>query len=359
MTNILGPQKAKVDGGFREGSDLIKEMNKIPLFMTEMPEEENETLAALQSLIYDGPPEEVAENFKNQGNECFKVGKSQYKDAINYYTKALETNCKDNKIIEACLTNRAAANLELENYRKVLIDCSKALKLNPKNIKAYYRSAKALYALDKIVEAIDCCDHGLTIQPNNTVLQNEKEKCFKRKEALNKKCKEKEERERKERESKEELERAIKERNIRMEYSSKAQPSIEKSVRLDKETNSLVWPVFFLYPEYKESDFIESFDEETTFLDHLKVIFEQYAPWDNEKKYIPSQLLVYFEYNLPIPVIGGGDAVPTTKLVKVGRNCTLKEILSYPKYVVKDGIPNFIILSDKGKFKEEFLAKYQ
>jgi len=56
---------------------------------------------------------EVAENFKNQGNECFKVGKSQYKDAIDYYTKALETKCKDDKIIEACLTNRAAVNLEL------------------------------------------------------------------------------------------------------------------------------------------------------------------------------------------------------------------------------------------------------
>jgi hypothetical protein len=58
----------------------------------------------------------VAENFKNQGNECFKVGKSQYKDAINYYTKALETDCKDDKIIEACLTNRAAVNLELGMY---------------------------------------------------------------------------------------------------------------------------------------------------------------------------------------------------------------------------------------------------
>lgn len=59
---------------------------------------------------------EVAENFKNQGNECFKVGKSQYQDAINYYTKALQIDCKDNKIIEACLANRAAVNLELGAY---------------------------------------------------------------------------------------------------------------------------------------------------------------------------------------------------------------------------------------------------
>ena len=87
-------------------------------------------------------------------------------------------------------------------------------------------------------------------------------------------------------------------------------------------------------------------------------MFEQYAPWDNEKKYIPSQLLVYFEYNIPTTVVGG-DAVPTTKLVKVGKKCTLKEVLSNPKYVVKDGIPNFFILSEKGKFNDEFLAKYK
>ncbi|CAG8610887.1 1966_t:CDS:2 [Funneliformis mosseae] len=353
MTNVPGPQRPKIDGGFKEG-DLLKEMNKVPLFMTEMPEEESDTLAALQTLIYDGPPEEIAENFKNQGNECFKVGKSQYNDALEYYTKALDIKCKDDKIIEACLTNRAAVNLELENYRKVLADCSKALKLNPQNIKAYYRSAKALYALDKIEEAIDCCEHGLAVQPNNKVLQNEKVKCLNRKEILEKKRREKEERERKERESKEELARAIEGRNIKMVNTSKTQ-ALQKNVRLDKETNNLIWPVVFSYPEYKESDFIESFNEVETFLDHLKVMFEQHASWDNEKKYTPYNIAIYFEYHLPI--IGNG--LPTTKLFKIGKKCTLKATLSHPKYVVKDGIPNFIILSEKGKFAEEFVAKYK
>ncbi|CAI2181091.1 17447_t:CDS:2 [Funneliformis geosporum] len=319
MTNVPGPQRAKIDGGFTEGGDLLKEMNTVPLFMTEMPEEESDTLAALQTLIYDGPPEEVAENFKNQGNECFKVGKSQYKDAIEYYTKALDTKCKDDKIIEACLTNRAAVNLELENFRKVLTDCSKALKLNSQNIKAYYRSAKALYALDKIEEAIDCCEHGLAVQSNNKALQDEKG------------------------------------RNIKMIRTSKTKALIEKSVRLDKETNNLIWPVIFSYPEYKESDFIESFNEEETFLKHLEVMFERHVPWDKEKKYKAFQLSIYFEYTLPTI----GDTLPTTKLLKIGKRCALKEALSHPKCVVKDGIPIFFILSDKGEFKEEFLAKYK
>ncbi|CAG8471648.1 11547_t:CDS:2 [Dentiscutata heterogama] len=220
MSNVSGPERPKVDGGFERdsGEDILKQMNKVPLFMTELPEEENDALAALQSLIYEGPPEEVAENFKNQGNECFKIGKSQYQDAINFYTKALETNCQDNKIIEACLTN--------QNHRKVLTDCAKAIKLNPQNAKAFYRSPKALYALDKFDQALDCCEHGIEI--------------------LDQKAKIKEERERKEREKKESLEEAIKMRNIKMETTpNTAIPISPHSVHLDTETQQLIWPVFF------------------------------------------------------------------------------------------------------------------
>ncbi|RIB16624.1 hypothetical protein C2G38_2189450 [Gigaspora rosea] len=354
MSNVTGPERPKIDGGFdrASGEDILKQMNKVPLFMTEMPEEENEALAALQSLLYDGPPEEIAENFKNQGNESFKAGKSQYQDAINYYTKALETNCQDNKIIEACLTNRAAVNLELQNYRKVLTDCAKAIQLNPQNIKAFYRSAKALNALDKIDQALDCCEHGLGIEPNNLVLQQLKETCIKRQEILNQKAKIKEERERKEREKQEALKKAIKMRNIKMETTSNT-PISPHSVHLDSEIQQLIWPVVFLYPEYKESDFIEAFNEENTFLDHLEVIFEQPAPWDIERKYTSNNIQIYYEYTLST----GNEE--KQKLIRIGKNCTLKEVLSHPKYVVKNGIPNFIILPHQGKFQEEFLAKYK
>ncbi|CAG8537606.1 19103_t:CDS:2 [Racocetra fulgida] len=371
MSNVFGPERPKVDGGFERDSeeDLLKQMNKVPLFMTELPEEENDALAALQSLIYEGPPEgiytkklnldsnvkicnfiysiEIAENFKNQGNECFKAGKSQYQDAINYYTKALETNCQDNKIIGACLTNRAAVNLEL-----LLTDCAKAIKLNPRSIKAFYRSAKALHALDKIDQALDCCEHGLRIEPNNLALQQLKETCVKRKEIMEQKARIKEERERKERGTREALENAIKIRNIKMETTPNA-PISPHSVHIDTETQQLIWPVFFLYPEYKESDFIEAFNEENTFLDHLEVIFEQLAPWDIEHKYTPDNLQIYYEYTLST----GNEE--KQKLIRIGKNCTLKEVLSHPKYVVKNGIPNFIILQRQGKFQEEFLTKYK
>nr|CAG8583942.1 12333_t:CDS:2 [Entrophospora candida] len=358
MPNMPERPRFKEGLGKIKDENLFKEINKVPLFMTELPEderEENSTLSALQSLIYDGPPEEIAENFKNQGNECFKSGKSHYQDAINFYTKALDTDCKDNKIIEACLTNRAAVNLELQNYRRVLNDCAKALKINPKNIKAFYRSAKALYMLDKLDEALDCCDHALLIDPNNLAMQKEKEKCINHKKVLDEKRRKQLELELKKREEKIALEKAIKIRDIQMESTSNA-PDSPHSVHLHPESQQLIWPVFFLYPEYKESDFVAAFNEDTTFLDHLEVIFENPAPWDVDGKYRSlNNLQIYFEYD---PSNSGGmDAKP--KLIKIGKKCILKEALSHPKYIVKNGIPSFIILSDKGSFHDEFISKYK
>lgn len=54
-----------------------------------------------------------------------------------------------------------------ENYGSVLRDCSKALSQNPKSTKAYYRSAMALVALDRLEEAIDCCTRCLEFDKDN------------------------------------------------------------------------------------------------------------------------------------------------------------------------------------------------
>ncbi len=59
---------------------------------------------------------QVAKNFKEQGNDCFKT--KQLKDAREFYTKALAVKCGVNEIDEACLNNRAQCNLDM---RMVLI----------------------------------------------------------------------------------------------------------------------------------------------------------------------------------------------------------------------------------------------
>ena len=59
----------------------------------------------------------------------------------------------------------------LENYRRTNIDCAEALKLNPKNVKAWYRSARACLALDKLEEAADCARRGLEVDAQNMALK--------------------------------------------------------------------------------------------------------------------------------------------------------------------------------------------
>ena len=99
--------------------EFLKAMNKMPLFMTELDESnedgtgENSGLEALKALAYEGEPHEVAQNFRNQGNDCYRA--RAWGDAVEYYTKALAVKCGIAEIEEACYVNRAAANLELSN----------------------------------------------------------------------------------------------------------------------------------------------------------------------------------------------------------------------------------------------------
>lgn len=98
--------------------DHCRKMSKVAsLWMDKVPDEPNEEIEALQALIYEDPPEVRAENFKDQGNECFKQGKKYYNDAIIYYTKAIEQNSPDNTKNSVYFTNRAAVDLMLGMFQ--------------------------------------------------------------------------------------------------------------------------------------------------------------------------------------------------------------------------------------------------
>ncbi|KAG5460663.1 MAG: hypothetical protein BJ554DRAFT_7257, partial [Olpidium bornovanus] len=431
----LGPLAPRPDWAL-DPVDFLREMGDVPLFMKTLPPdaEENVPLQALQALAYDGTPEgalcacspaergkapenqapgnvslsrfltltlaaafyyyyyssyyaapskEIADNFRNQGNDCYREGQRGYHDAVKFYTDALAQKCDNAELNAKCYLNRAAVNLALsgrknrrrrrggvggaragnrsvndkgaiaENFRKVLNDCASALKINPKLIVAYYRSAKALYELDKIDEALDCLDRGLKIEPANETLKAELKKCEDRKAVLLAKWKQESERRNRERREQEEVAEALRLRGIRVVSTGPGARSAEASYRLalDPETGNLVWPCFFLYPEHKESDFIQAFDEVSTFGDHIDVMFEQPAPWDARREYRPDSVDVFFESEDPARGRAG--------LVRVGREVNLLTALKHPKYVVKDYIPSFIILPKTGAFREGFIKRYK
>ena len=57
---------------------------------------------------------EIAQNFKEQGNEYFKA--KRYREALGFYSQGVDAKPEDKTLLEALLCNRAACNLELSEH---------------------------------------------------------------------------------------------------------------------------------------------------------------------------------------------------------------------------------------------------
>ncbi|KAI9018984.1 hypothetical protein DFJ74DRAFT_608140 [Hyaloraphidium curvatum] len=331
-----------------DAGDIVAQLQNHPFFMNDLPGglEENDMLEAMRELVYEGPPEEVAANFKNQGNEAFKRGKAGYRDALEFYTSGLAVKAGDPLLDAVLHANRAAVNLELKNYRAVLNDCAEAIKLDPSNVKAYYRAARACLALGRLKEALDAAERGLAIDAENAPLRAEKDKIEAKLREEKRKEDEKKARQRQEKMAELRLAQALRMRGLRMRGAPKVE---DARVKLDPETNRLFWPVFFLYPEHKESDFVKAFDEADTLDDQLETMFEELAPWDSAGEYRADSVDVFVE-----------DADSDGKrLFRVPSAKTLGEILQSRGFVVKNGIPSFFVVPRTGASRERFLGRYE
>ena len=166
----VGPALPPALAEIRNGSvdEVVRSMKQHPFFMTSQDEidpgsnrgphrdgsggqeshageqEDNVALEALKALAYEGTPYEIAENFRQQGNECHAARK--WADAVRFYTKGLdalraragegqrhdEENATEEErketdggkmaeterekvdtLVDALLLNRAAGNLQL------------------------------------------------------------------------------------------------------------------------------------------------------------------------------------------------------------------------------------------------------
>ncbi|KAJ2079644.1 HSP70/90 co-chaperone [Coemansia sp. RSA 988] len=358
----MGPEVPRV-GTAERIEKLEKELENIPLFMTELPEgndENNVAVEALKTLVSDEPPETMAETLKSEGNLCFKRG--QLGEAAKYYSTALDYD-HDNKELQVTLfINRAAANLELQNYGQVLRDCSEALRLKPKTPKALFRAAKACIALEKFEEAIECCKWGLGIDPDNKEMAKLQKQAQRTKENYERKIKEHETREKEKATKRAILRQAVLIRN-KLTFDSPQNSSKKNAcpwetdadqVELDLETGHLLWPVVFLYPETKESDYVQKFDEAVSLYDMLTQVLYEPPYWDNQQrpKYTLDNVDTYF---LTRPV-GGKDQ--DERLIKVDIDAPLGTVLDSPDYIIRNGIPSFVLLPRNDPFTRQFIAHY-
>ncbi|XP_043478334.1 mitochondrial import receptor subunit TOM70 [Leptopilina heterotoma] len=99
-------------------------------------------------------PMKKAQKFKEMGNKYFNDGK--YDEAILQYSKAIETCLEGNPTeLSIFYQNRAAAYTKLKKYSAVKADCSKALELNPRYIKALIRRSHALEECNDLETALE------------------------------------------------------------------------------------------------------------------------------------------------------------------------------------------------------------
>ncbi|KAH6855787.1 hypothetical protein B0I37DRAFT_62981 [Chaetomium sp. MPI-CAGE-AT-0009] len=365
--------------------ETVADLKKHPLFMTELDSaEDNEELAALQALAYDGTPLENAINFKEQGNECFR--EKRWADAKEFYGKGVailaaeelrrakggkkmvqktaepvainpeadssmggvdveedapktnEANLEEvpddpaevkseRALLETLYINRAACHLELRNYRSCTIDCAAALRLNPSNIKALYRSARALLAVNKLTEADDACARGLEIDSSNKPLLALAQDIIKAAEADAARRKRDEERLSNERRRAMLLKTALQARGIRTRTTGKPPDMEDAKVKLSPDeldpASALVVPTLLLYPCHLESDFIKAFNEQESLEQHFGYVFP--LPWDRAGEYSPAGVECYAE------TVSGG-------LVKVGRKVPLLKVLGGGNVEVVDDL---------------------
>jgi hypothetical protein len=100
----------------------------------------------------------------------------------------------------------------------------------------------------------------------------------------------------------------------------------------------IIFPCFLLYPTHAQSDLITHFQEETSLDQQLAVMFPpdssgssstsgaSWAPWDTKHEYYCSNLVVYVETR-------------AKRLLKVGKELTLREVLRKAVREPKDGLP--------------------
>jgi len=350
--------------------NLEQEMQQHPAFRTE-PFKEGEELPplfqAMQQLKYDpteNSPDELAINYKADGNNNFKLKK--YRWAIDSYTEGIKIETVSAEVKCQLYTNRAAANYRLGNFRKSLLDCYVALKYKENHMKALTRGAQCYQQLQRFNEALDWCTKGLMINPKESLLLEIKVAVEKQKKIMERDGRKRAVQQKKVTQKEEELLKEIKARGVKIAKPIKFDGSTEKNllalsslepfhpaavgakVHLD-EHGSLVWPVMFIYPECTQMDFIQKFNENESFIEHLDVMFgtdDERPSWDRDRKYIPENLKVYFEEEL------------SNALWEIESTVTLVDVLQHQSYIVSGGTPNFFITVKGSEFDKDFVKKY-
>jgi len=221
-------------------------------------------------------------------------------------------------------------------------------------MKAIIRCATCCFDLEIYDECVSWCEKGLLVDEKENRLIELKKKSIHQKKQKSRDLRKAEMKDVKDLAKQNNLLNALESRNIRINEGRQKRSSLERLIAPSSTAHSgkiyldenkvLHWPLYFLYPEYNQSDFIEDISENDSFQDHLELVFETLPEWDMEQKYMLGNLVIHFE-----------DTV-NNKLIKVDSKETLRKILSDKRYIIKGGCPGFMIFSKESEFYKRYIS---
>lgn len=110
----------------------------------------------------------LAQKYKELGNQAYKS--QDYSKALNYYSKAIEADSTD----PSFFSNRSLCYYNLNRFQECLMDCERALRINPHFVKVLKKKSQACLNLLKFDEAVDAAKQAVSIE-KSTAANNELE----------------------------------------------------------------------------------------------------------------------------------------------------------------------------------------
>ncbi|KAM4833154.1 mitochondrial import receptor subunit TOM34 isoform X1 [Urocitellus parryii] len=135
-----------------------KRWNSLPSENKESTKKSKETT---KSRVPSAGDVERARVLKEEGNELVKKG--NHKKAIEKYNESLLFS----NLESTTYSNRALCHLVLNQDKEAVKDCTEALKLDGKNVKALYRRAQAYKSLKDYKSSLADISSLLQIEPRN------------------------------------------------------------------------------------------------------------------------------------------------------------------------------------------------
>lgn len=320
-------------------------ISTVPLFMSASPTAEQVAsspyLQALQSLLFDGSPDEVAINFKQQGLEALSEGKLN--DAFEYFCKGTGQTEASPAILSQLFVLKSQVLHKQQSFSDALTNAKRAIGLDCTNQEAL----KVAFPLAKAMNDGEYLKSILSLFGEEARLE------------VAEYLKEREEKQRSMAEQRRRVARGKEylatlglvheegcERTLLSSFPS-IDPSSMPTVFVQKHGKHVCsfWPVLLVYPSHAQCDFIQEFADCQSLAAQLKMVFETPAEWDTRREFSASKLALF---------------VPNDQtLFLVDQNVTLRQL--FPTVISKydHGIlAMFIFPAGHKSAIDEFTARY-